>query len=284
MWNNGNGNQGNGQQSYDVYGGLNSTRTPGGARFPFIEAGNHKLALCILEEFTHSSDGPSARAIFKVLQSNKHAPGSFVVKIWKLVKPPKFQNANKLSDGEEFTDFCRKLKGAPQDYVMANDIRVLMRDQAAAQLARGTVIDCVGVANKKGTWVNIYWNTVQQTPTDIATMRQKLEAEGIPDTKTGQTGGGQFQGAPHPAQDPRPGYQQSQALYGVPPGAQPGFGPTPQQQVQGSPNPAFYPNAATPQATPWGQPQQNAPQGVPQQGVFVPPGQNNGNNGGNGSW
>lgn len=296
MWNNnGNNGQGNGygqQQQYggygqqDVYGRLDSTRSPGGARFPFIEDGRHKLALCTLEEFQHASDGPSARALFEVLESSKHAPGSYVVKIWKLVKPPKFQNANSLSDGELFTDFCRKLKGAPDGYVMSNDIRVLMKDRAGEQLARGTVIECVGVLNKKGNWTNIYWNAVQQTPADIAAVRQRLEQKGIPDTSARPApGGGQFQGAPHPAQNPQ-AYPAQQQGYGVP--QQPQYGGhqqqpmpagAPQGQLGGVP-----PQQPAPAPQGWGQPAPQQPATFSPQGAPQGWGQNNGNNGGQGTW
>ena len=181
MW-----NQGNGNGPQDTYDRLNNTREVGGARFPFIEDGTHKLALCSLEEFQHQSDGPSARALFEVLASTnaaKHPVGSFAVKIWKLVKPPKFKDS--LSDAELFADFCLKLKGAPRGYAIGNDIRVLMRERAAEQLARGTVIECTGVMNKKGKWVNVYWTSVLQTPEQIAQMRQRLEGRGIPPTSGG---------------------------------------------------------------------------------------------------
>ncbi len=205
--NNGNGYQAqpqygaNGQQE-DVYGRLNNAREAGGARFPFIEDGTHRLALASLEEFQHSTDGPSARALFEVLASSKHAVGSHVVKIWKLVKPNKYKDS--LTDGELFADFCRKMKGAPVGYPIGNDIRVLMKERVNDQLARGTIIECVGVPNKKGTWVNIYWNTIQQSPEAIAAMRQRMEQKGIPDTggRSTQPAQNQYQGAPHPSQMP----------------------------------------------------------------------------------
>lgn len=173
-WNQGYGNG----QGEDVYGRLNNTRDVGGARFPFIEAGTHLLALCTLEEFAHRTDGPCARALFEVLRSTSHKNGEYVVKIWKLVKPSKYDT--QPSDADMFADFCRKLKGAPVGYPIGNDIRVLMKERPAEQLARGTTIECVGVMNKKGTWVNIYWNAVLQAPEQIAQVRAQLEAKGIP--------------------------------------------------------------------------------------------------------
>jgi hypothetical protein len=242
----------------DVYNRLNNTREIGGARFPFIEDGRHKLALCTLEEFQHSSDGPCARALFEVLESNKHAVGTYVVKIWKLVKPPKFNT--QPSDADKFADFCRKLKGAPVGHPIGNDIRVLMKERPRDQLARGTVIEANGVPNKKGNWVEIYWNAVPQAPTDIATMRQRLEQKGIPDTGAGPA---QQPQAPAYGQAPQQGYQMGPQQYGQPQA------------------PAQYP-----QQPPQGYGQAPAPQGPPPGGFLgnLPP--NNGGNGqgGNGSW
>lgn len=184
MW-----NQGNGNGSDDVYGRLNNAKEVGSARFPFLE-GSGRYALCTLEEFQHSTDGPCARALFEVLEckDGKHANGSYVVKLWKLVKPAKFQG--QATDADMFADFCRKLKGAPVSpvgYPIGNDIRVLMKERAAEQLARGTVIEAVAVPNQKKTWINIYWNAVPQTPEQIVQMRQRLEQRGIPDTGRGPT-------------------------------------------------------------------------------------------------
>ncbi len=179
-WNNG---QNNGGQD-DVYGRLNNTKEVGKPRFPFLEDSG-KFALCSLEEFQHSTDGPSARALLEVLESKtgKHPVGSHVVKIWKLVKPPKFQG--QASEADMFADFCRKLKGAPAGHPIGNDIRVLMKERPQDQLARGTVIEAVAVLNQKKTWTNIYWNNVQQSPQDIAAMRARLEQKGIPNTSEG---------------------------------------------------------------------------------------------------
>lgn len=246
MWNQGNGNQGYGNRGYsqDVYDGLNSTKEVGKPKFPFIEDGKHKFALCSLDEFQHATDGPSARALFEVIESNKHPIGSYVVKIWKLMKQPKFQN--KDSDGVLFTDFCRKLKGAPVSHVMSNDIRVLMKERANEQLARGTVIECVAILNKKGTWTDIYWNSIKQSPEDIAAMRQRLEQRGIPDSGGApqQPAQNQYTNAPHPSQMPgqypaqQYGQPQNMMTYAPTTGT---VGPDPQpipvQQGYGQPQP-----------------------------------------------
>lgn len=256
-WNNGNGN-GGGYGNDDVYNRLNNTRDVGGARFPFIE-GSGKYALCTLEEFPHSTDGPSARALLKVLESKdgKHAVGSFVVKIWKLAKPPKFQG--QASDADMFADFCRKLKGAPAGYPIGNDIRVLMKERPRDQLARGTVIEAVGVPNQKKTWINIYWNNVQQSPADIAALRQRLEAEGIPDTGAGPT-----QGAPQPQRAYEPGFTASNGMpaYAAPPVTSGHM----HQQPQGQ-----YPASVPYAPGGWQGTAQVGPQPMPQQGPAQAP-------------
>lgn len=282
MWNQGSGNgQGNGygqqgqgyypQQGYgqqqDVYGRLDNSRDVGGARFPYIAAGTHKLVLVTLEEFGDANN-PKVRALFKTLESRTQQPGSFCVKIWALVKPPRFTNAT--TEADEFADFCRKLKGAPTGHPISNDIRTLMKERVAEQLARGTVIECTGVAGKqkdpgKEPYVRVYWNSLQQQPSDIAAMRQRLEQEGIPATGQQQPQG-QFQNAPHPAQMAN----QYPAQQGMPmqPGPQQGYG-----QPQGFPQP--------PAPTQQGYGQQPAqPQGQP--GGFLPQLPPQGGNGGRG--
>jgi hypothetical protein len=299
MWN-GNGNNGNGQGGYpqqgyqqqpqqgyqqqtygngdDVYGRMNNAREQGGARFPFIEVGRHKLCLVTLEKFQHSSDGPCARGIFEVLESNAHQPGSFVVKIWKLVKKPKYDS--QASDAELLAQMCIALKGAPRGYPIGNDIRTLLEERSQEQLARGTMIDCTGVPNKKGNWVNLYWTTVAQTPEQIVQNRQRLEAKGIPASSPQQAqGGAQFQGAPHPqqmaqqypAQQMAPqqppmqqGYQMQPGTYTMAPGAQAPQQYAPQQQA---PQGGFLAQLPPVQGPPQGAPQQQAPmQGPPQGG------------------
>lgn len=234
MWNQNNGNgQGNGypqQPQYgqppmnvggsgmgayvggDTYDRLNNARDVGDARFPFIEDGQHRFALVSLEE-QQTKDGPRARAILKTISSTnpRHAPGSFVTKMWYLTKPARFPNA--LTEGEEFVDFVRKLKGAPAGSPMGADMRLLMKERPLDQLARGTVIDVNGVMNKKGNYVKVYWSAVQQAPSDIAAMRQQIEAAGLPATN----GGAQPAAAP-----PQYGqqYAQQQAQQYAPPQAQ----------------------------------------------------------------
>lgn len=271
MWNNqGNGN-GYGQQQPqgyvggDTYDRLNNTRPVGGARFPFIEPGKHKLAVVIMEEFDSSSDGPSARCVFEVLESTNqqaHPVGSYVVKIYKIVKPSKYPNSAQGSDADQFADLCRKLKGAPEGHPIGNDIRILMRERVREQLARGTVIECLGIGNKKGNWVNLYWKAIPQGPQDIAQQRARLEAKGIPDTGSGN--------AQPPAQQ---GFQAPPQQYvqpGPPQGGYPMQNPVPgaQQQYQASMQPQTQPAPAAPQGGFLAQlpPQGGNPNGGGQQG------------------
>ena len=247
MWNQNNGNgQGNGPQNpgyggqpqqaqvqgygqQDVYERLNNSRDVGGARFPYIEAGIHKLALVVLEEFGNANE-PKVRAVFKTLESRSQPVGNFCVKIFSLTKPSKFPN--QPTEADEFADFCRKLKGAPVGTAIGASIRTLMKDRVSDQLARGTVIEANGVINKKGTYVRVYWNNVPQSPQDIAFLRQRLESEGVPSTSEGP---GQMQG----------GYQQSaQSQYGQ--GQAQQIAPPVQQPApQGAPPGGFLANVPT---------------------------------------
>ncbi len=215
-WGNNNGN-GQGYGGEDVYGRLDQTRPVGGARFPYIEDGKHRLAVVTLEEYNSRKSGPSVRALFEVEESARHKAGTYVTKMWAVTKPPAFPNG--ITGADEFADFCRKLKGAPEGHPIGADIRRLIKERGAEQLARGMVIDVFGLTNAKGNWVNLTWTNVPQTQDQIAAKRARIELKGVP--ATGDS----------PA--PQPQMQQ-------------GYGPTPQQQVQGAPNPTYYPDAAAP--------------------------------------
>lgn len=278
MWNQNNGNgQGNGygqppqgnQQGYtpqggygqpqDAYARLDNAREVGGARFPYISAGTHKLALVSLEEF--NGNAPKVRALFKTLESRSMQVGSFCVKIWSLVAPPRFPNG--ATEGDEFADFMMKLKGAPKGFQISTSIRTLLKERPMEQLARGTLIECTGVAGKvnprfpdKEPYVRVYWNSVAQDPSAIIAMRQQLEQEGIPNTSGGQQ------------QTQQQGYPQ-QPQYPAQP--QQGYPQQPMQNVHAGVNP---------------QPQQPQQGGVPQGGFLanVPTNNPQGGNTGGGSW
>lgn len=181
-WNQGNG-QGNGygqpqaQGPQDTYDRLNNARQITN-RDPYIEKGNHRLVVESLEEFPHET-GPAVRATFEVLASASHAIGSKVATVWFLMKPAPKQGM--VTDADRFADFCSRLKGAPVGYPIGNDIRTLLKDRAKEQLARGMVIDVNGVdktAKSTGkTYTQCFWSTVQQSPQDIAAMRQRLDTK-----------------------------------------------------------------------------------------------------------
>lgn len=179
-WQNGYGNQ----NTDAVYGGLDNAKELGGARFPFFDAGRHKVAVVLLEEY-QSKDGPAVRLIGEILESTTHKVGDLHTKIWKITQPPKFPNGTTPAD--EFADFCRKLKGAPKGVAIGESIRVLMKDRANEQLARGMVIGLTGVTNKKGNWTNLYWENIPQTPQEIAQHRQRIEASGLAQTAAAGT-------------------------------------------------------------------------------------------------
>ncbi len=253
MWNQGNGN-GYGQGPSDVYDRLNNARQVNN-RDPYIEEGQHTLAVISIEEFP-SEQGAAVRASFEVLESNSMRPGTKCGTVWFLQKPtPK---PGMISDSDRFADFCIRLKGAPAGHPIGADIRVLVKDRAADQLARGMVIRVLGVKKTAKTtgksFVVMNWSNVEQTPQQIAEMRQRIEAKGLVDPPRAQ---GQFQGAPHPAQMPQ-AYpaQQAQAPQYAPP------------QVSQA-----WPPAA-------------APQGVPPGGFLanVPPNNGGHGNGGQGGW
>lgn len=273
MWqgngnNNGNGygNPNYGQQNNDVYDRLNNARQISN-RDPYIEEGTHTLAVITLEEFP-SDQGAAVRGSFLVLDSTTMRPGTKVGAVWFLQKPAPKQGM--VTDSDRFADFCCRLKGAPQGYPIGADIRVLLRDRGADQLARGMIIRAVGVkktAKSTGkAFVVVHWSNLEQSPQQIAEMRQKIESQGLVEQR----------GNP-----PQQGQQQMAG----------GYAPQPQQQQMQ--------NAAPPQQ--WQQPQNynqagtyngptaapaQGPQGVPPGGFLanVPPQGQGGNNGGNGGW
>lgn len=180
MWNNqGNGNgQGNGYgnpQANDVYDRLNNAKQLTN-RDPYIEPGTHTLAVVSLEEFRHDT-GQAVRGTFLVLDSTSMKPDTKCAEVWFLQKPaPK---VGMTTDSDRFADFCTRLKGAPAGHPIGADIRVLLRDRANEQLARGMVIRCVAIIKKAqstGKPFNLKnWSNLEQTPQQIAEMRQKIE-------------------------------------------------------------------------------------------------------------
>ena len=206
MWNQGNGNGPQNSYSQDPYDRLNNAK-PISNRDPYIEEGQHTLAVISIEEFSGEL-GMAIRARFEVLESNTMKPGTTTGAVWFLQNPP--PKPGMTTDSDRFADFCTRLKGAPAGHPIGADIRVLVRDRAAEQLARGMVIRAYGVkkiaktTGKAFTVVN--WTNVEQTPAQIAQMRAQIEAKGLVHEQRG-TGGGagystQTQPAPQPAAQP----------------------------------------------------------------------------------
>lgn len=255
----GNGYQGG--YAEDHYGRMDNAKEIG-ERDPFIDEGPHRLCVLSIIEYLHQQKGPTVRITFEVLASQKHAVGSRVCKLYFLTKPSKF--ASQTTDSDRFADFVKKLKGItnPQ-HPVGKDCRTLLKDRAAEQLARGMVIDAMGVNTSKNPqkpWVEVYWNTVEQTPETIGGHRRRVEGTpGLLPAAFAPAQQTQY------AQQPQNGYQQ--------PG---GYGSGQQQYQQ--PMPPAQPPAAPPQ--------QGAPQGgfLSQVPGFAPP--QGGNNGGNtgGGW
>ena len=291
MWNNGNGNgnnngnwnnQGQGQPQYgqqaqygqsadSVYDTMKAQTLTHQQRDPFIGEGQHVLAVISIEEFFSQNAGPCVRASFEVLESKTHPVGSTVGAMWAMLKPaPK---PGMTRDQDRFVDFITRLKGAPAGYPIGQDIRTLLKDRPTEQLARGTVIHAQGTKKTSKTtgkdYVLVAWNHAEQTQESVAQMRQKLDAK-YPAGPQRNTQGGQFQGAPHPAQQNTQG----------------GYAPQGPQQPQGQqfPPQGYGPQAGAPQIVPnaqgWGQ---QPAQGPPPGGYLanVPP-QNNGGNGNQG--
>lgn len=162
----------------DVYARMNNTKTIQD-RDPFIGEGKHRLVVRHLAPFNHTTYGESVRCTFEVLSSTNptHTPGSRVAKLWFLVKPAKFPS--QPTDMDRFADFIRKIKGAPDGYQVGPDAAVLLRDRVNEQLARGMVIDALGINTSKNAdkpWIDVRWTSVPQTRDQISAMRAQLDA------------------------------------------------------------------------------------------------------------
>lgn len=210
-------------------------------RDPFVDVGDFTLMLLTLAPFNHTQHGPSCRANFEVMASSNPnvMVGSRVTKIWLLSRPSKFPS--QANDADRFADFVRNLIGAQGGQQVGPQCRALIRDRVADQLGRGMLIYARGVNTSKNAakpWVEVYWKNYPQTQDDIKSRRVQVEAK--------------LNAQPQQQPQVAPNVQQQVQM---PPGAQPGYGPTPAQQIQGAPNPMYYP----------GQPQQVAPSPWPGQ-------------------
>lgn len=258
--NNGYG-QGYGQQQMgDFYDRYDNTRPVGGVRDPFIASGPHELAVISITESGPDPRSPSAKKgpkvtiTFEVLQSQAHRPGSRVVKFYYVTEPSRFPGGT--TDADRFADFIKKLKNIKDpNHRIGQDIRTLLRDRAAEQLARGMRIRAQGSEPKgaKG-FVEVYWEAIDQTPQEIAQHRQRIEST--------------------PGLVPGGGAAPAQQGYGQQGGYQP---------PQGYAAPQQAPQGYAPQAPPTPPQPQGAPQQPAQGGGFLSqiPGFGQGPQGGN---
>lgn len=236
----------------------------------YFGPGDHLVMVTKLEtEGTgpNNADGPKAKVYFEVVNTNAqpykamknsgpntpfvetemkpHKIGDVLVRIYKLTKPaPK---PSMLSDSDQFAELVRKLSGAPAGTNVTQFSRALLIERRDEQLLRGMLVMAHGRLNKKGTYVNVAWDTVPQTQQEIAARRAALDAKVVAGPA-----------APQAPAAPQPQFQQQ------PMQPQPGYGPMPEQQIQGAPNPMYYPNAPQAPQQPW----QAQPQAQPQ---YAPP-------------
>ncbi len=230
----GNGYGQGGGYGEDHYDRLNRTKEIG-ERDPFIGEGPHRLCVLSISEYPHKEKGPTVRITFEVLQSKVHAQGSRVTKLYFITKPAKWES--QTNDGDRFADFVKKLKGVTDpNYPVGQDCRKLLKERVLDQLARGMIIDAMGVNTSKKLdkpFVEVYWTSVAQTNEQIAEQRRRVESV--------------------PGLIPQAGQQQG-------PASQQGYGQTqPQQQYAQPPMP--------PQQQQWQQP----PAAPPQQQYAQPP-------------
>jgi len=159
---------------------LDNTR-PVDIKDPFIGVGDNLLLVLEISPFNHTNHGPSAKALFEVIQSQTHQPGTRVVKIWNLVRAPKWPS--QPSDADRFADFVRKLSGAPENQQVGQFCAALLRDQVQSQLARGMMIRGYGVdvtKDPKKPYVDVRWESVVQTQEQIKEHRARIEARSTP--------------------------------------------------------------------------------------------------------
>jgi hypothetical protein len=163
----------------DALNRLNNTKDVD-VRDPFIGEGDSKLLLLELVPFGHATHGPSAKAIFEVLESQAHKPGTRVVKLWNLTKPSKFPN--QANDADRFADFVRKMSGSPDGTQVGPICAALLRDRVADQLLRGMIIKATGIQTSKNPekpFVDVRWATIQQSQEQIREWRTKIEHNAV---------------------------------------------------------------------------------------------------------
>lgn len=164
---------------------LNNTKAVD-VRDPFIGEGDSKLLLIELTRFDHATHGPTAKAIFEVLESQAHKTGTRCVKLWNLLKPSKFPS--QATDADRFADFVRKMSGTPDGTQVGPICAALLRDRVGEQLLRGMVIKATGINTSKNAekpFIDVRWSTIQQSQEQIREWRIKIEANAVSATGPG---------------------------------------------------------------------------------------------------
>lgn len=221
---------------------LDNTK-PVDVKDPFIAEGDHVLDVIEVTPFGHTKHGPSAKAIFEVVESKVHPIGTRVVKMWFLKRPSMWPN--QPTDSDRFADFVRKLIGADDPNTqVGQQCAALLRDRVPDQIARGMRLRAYGINTSKNPakpFTDVRWTAVPQTQPEIVQRRAAMDA------KFGQWTP-YHQGAP----------QQAPAAY-APPQMPPQYAQQPPQGY-GAPAPVTHP------AGQWQQPQ------YPPQPMAPPPG------------
>lgn len=157
---------------------LDNTK-PVDVKDPFIAEGDHVLDVIEVTPFGHTKHGPSAKAIFEVVESKTHPIGSRVVKLWFLKRPSMWPN--QPTDSDRFADFVRKLIGADDPNTqVGQQCAALLRDRVPDQIARGMRLRAYGINTSKNPakpFTDVRWTAVPQTQPEIAQRRAAIEAK-----------------------------------------------------------------------------------------------------------
>lgn len=152
-------------------------------RHPFIEHGNHRLAL---EEYRMTGQ-PGGRALvadLRVIASTKHKPGSMVCERWQLEGTANFPGDDKSQERDRSVNFIARLFGT-DDLALAASTSIKLAAGESVQPAKGMLIDCAAAlmpAKKKKNgepgkpYVNRTWFRVEQTKEQIKAQRTALES------------------------------------------------------------------------------------------------------------
>lgn len=155
---------------------LDTTKPVKDYKGEFIGKGDHLLMIVETSSYVKDGEGLTAKILFEVVTStDSHKPGDLVVRVFKLQKPPKF--ASQTSDADVYADILRKVSGRAEGTPVSDLSRAILLDRRDEQLLRGVLIRGYGTMNAKGTYVNVSWNAVDQTPEQIRARRAQVDAK-----------------------------------------------------------------------------------------------------------